>query len=49
MFGIAKDPLQHTSMYERMEEGIKAENKIKNYYFIKNYVKLITNCTVFYR
>lgn len=23
MLGIAKDPLQHTSMYERMEEGIK--------------------------
>lgn len=26
MLGVAKDPLEHTSMYERMEEGKYLEN-----------------------
>lgn len=30
MFGVACDPLQHTSMYQRAEEGLKFRIKGQN-------------------
>lgn len=41
MLGIAKDPLQHTSMYERMEEGINKEMNILHLILKKYFTNLI--------